>query len=911
MALTNSERKKDRLYLKEYGEKICDNGYLVLPCRAEKKRPAMKGWSGIHADKSQIVEWLEDSYYKRDGVSLLTGAGKEKVVAVDIDVRDEDMAERITQYVQQTFGFAPLRMGNKPKVLFMFRTDEQFGKLRTATYIDPLEDEEHAVEILAHGQQFVAYSVHPDTGKPYVWHKDYGSPKDTKADDLPTLTHAECKDIIIHASELFEDEGWEVKPKSKPMGLTRDAIHSEPVEDLEGDLSDVERKDPISGIDVDEAREVLSHISDQADAGYDAWLAVGSALHHQFQGDGDGLELWDEWSQSSSDYDRDELEAKWDSFDSKHKDARTFASVIHDAKEAGYKGDVLSKNDADRKWQLASDIKADIAICEDAQELHDELVVRVGEEFNETSPHFDDLVDAVITRSKALGKPIKRPSLVKTLKKHANEAKRETHEALQADTPENRRKIEKRFPWVKGVYWREDTDTYVSSYSASISRESFKTMHQFNLSNMPDDERMKYVAREQDIGKFDDVVWFMRVVARIPTVYSTGLGPGEDQVFTKEGRDYFNTFEDFRERVVAEEFEWDEKQTEAVEAFKDVVRIASGGGEREFNLLMSWIAYRYENPGKKNNWGVYLHGPKGSGKSTLLSILRGVFLPSNVVSVSTEERRSAFNPSSAKAMFALLDEADFKDHRTKTSVSISLRADITGDVIPVIAKGADSVEKPNYQDWMLAANVLDGILFDEDDRRWMVVSSALETAEAARKYWTEDKTPSGETRGDRVQTLLRDPECLAALRGYLQDFDWRSVEEYTPARAPQTSAKGSAAEESLSGLASEVKTVMDEGCHWWAQPHLVCVTRMKAYLLAKDRVHPNDVRSKQIFRKILQDQPFNLMQKAVINRSTKPQDGKVTIYYNKSYISEEEVKALVKDKRGDDDDPLSDYDDFR
>ena len=319
MASTNSRRK---LYLGEYGHDICDNGYLVLPCRAEQKRPAMKEWSSVRADSQQIDTWLGDNYYKRDGVSLLTGVGDNKVVAVDVDVRDEDMANRIIDYVQETYGFAPLRMGNKPKVLFLFRTKEQFGKLRTATYIDPLEDEEHAVEILASGQQLVAYSIHPNTGKPYVWHKDFGSPKDTKASDLPELTHAECKDIVIYCTDLFEDEGWEVKKKSKPMGLDRKALTDHSVEDIEGDLSDVERKDPIAGVDVDEAREILSYLTDQADAGYDAWLAVGSALHHQFQGDGEGLELWDEWSQNSSDYDRDELEAKWDSFDWKHSGAR-------------------------------------------------------------------------------------------------------------------------------------------------------------------------------------------------------------------------------------------------------------------------------------------------------------------------------------------------------------------------------------------------------------------------------------------------------------------------------------------------------------------------------------------------------------------------------------------------------------
>lgn len=48
---------------------------------------------------------------------------------------------------------------------------------------------------------------------------------------------------------------------------------------------------------------------------YSEWLELGMALHHQFDGSDEGLELWDECSQAMSNYEgRDILDIKWDSF---------------------------------------------------------------------------------------------------------------------------------------------------------------------------------------------------------------------------------------------------------------------------------------------------------------------------------------------------------------------------------------------------------------------------------------------------------------------------------------------------------------------------------------------------------------------------------------------------------------------
>ena len=69
--------------------------------------------------------------------------------------------------------------------------------------------------------------------------------------------------------------------------------------------------------------------------GYGEWLQVGMALHHQFSGGADGLDLWDQFSSQAAGYTGFEaLESRWRGFDSSRGSGVTFATVLDWAKEA-------------------------------------------------------------------------------------------------------------------------------------------------------------------------------------------------------------------------------------------------------------------------------------------------------------------------------------------------------------------------------------------------------------------------------------------------------------------------------------------------------------------------------------------------------------------------------------------------
>ncbi len=88
---------------------------------------------------------------------------------------------------------------------------------------------------------------------------------------------------------------------------------------------------PDPSYDIAKAEELLQHID--PDEGYDTWLKVGMALHHQFEGDVEAEELWDRWSQQGSKYDG-QCSYKWTTFEGYQHERATIGTIIYFAKQA-------------------------------------------------------------------------------------------------------------------------------------------------------------------------------------------------------------------------------------------------------------------------------------------------------------------------------------------------------------------------------------------------------------------------------------------------------------------------------------------------------------------------------------------------------------------------------------------------
>lgn len=93
--------------------------------------------------------------------------------------------------------------------------------------------------------------------------------------------------------------------------------------------------EPKLGLSADECYDLLQQLD--PDMGREDWIRVGMALHHERNDEGDGFELWDEWSSYGSKYPGTEaLQTQWDSFTRRAGPGRkqiTMATVKHLVKQ--------------------------------------------------------------------------------------------------------------------------------------------------------------------------------------------------------------------------------------------------------------------------------------------------------------------------------------------------------------------------------------------------------------------------------------------------------------------------------------------------------------------------------------------------------------------------------------------------
>lgn len=260
------------------------NGYRPVPVagahlamKSAGKRPLMKGWETIcaAAEEAEITRWTR-AQRNCTNTGLLCG----EIVGLDIDVPVAALAAELEALARQMLGDTPLkRIGSAPKLLLAFRASQVFDKIQTPELLLP-DDTAVRVEVLATGQQFVAFGVHPTTRSDYVWPDR--SPLDVPAAELPLVTYDQCAAFIVQAEAVLRQAGGETRAERRQV-------------EREGrKVAGLGRNDQPSREIVAEA---LGHIPND-DLPYDEWVRVGLSLYAALGSE--GRDLWEGWSAQSA-----------------------------------------------------------------------------------------------------------------------------------------------------------------------------------------------------------------------------------------------------------------------------------------------------------------------------------------------------------------------------------------------------------------------------------------------------------------------------------------------------------------------------------------------------------------------------------------------------------------------------------
>jgi hypothetical protein len=178
------------------------------------------------------------------------------------------------------------------------------------------------IEVLGHGNQFVAYGNHP-SGEQLSWYGGFPG-FELGVDDLTPITEDEITAFLADAARLI---GAPPIPAAAPI-TTQHAGKAARLDDIK------------AALDVTTALADSSH----------TWIKIGLAIHAETGGSDDGFALWDEWSRTSTKYNSKAAKEAWRSFSPRDI---AIGSLFHAAKEAvpgwrapSWDDDVDEDNDA-------------------------------------------------------------------------------------------------------------------------------------------------------------------------------------------------------------------------------------------------------------------------------------------------------------------------------------------------------------------------------------------------------------------------------------------------------------------------------------------------------------------------------------------------------------------------------------
>jgi hypothetical protein len=182
-------------------------GYVPVSVLTGKKEPSHKGWPNGSPDGE-----LFPARRAALNTGILTGA----VLAMDIDCDDPAAAASIAGAARRLFGAAPRRIRpNSPRSLLIYRAANPAMQKRTVGTSGA------SVEILAKGQQFVAYGLHT-SGVPYGWENDAG-PHNTPLAKLPIVTEAQIAAFLGEAGAILPAQAKPAPPAQSNMVPLRGA----------------------------------------------------------------------------------------------------------------------------------------------------------------------------------------------------------------------------------------------------------------------------------------------------------------------------------------------------------------------------------------------------------------------------------------------------------------------------------------------------------------------------------------------------------------------------------------------------------------------------------------------------------------------------------------------------------------
>ena len=651
-------------------------------------------------------------------------------------------------------------------------------------------------------------------------------------------------------------EPWSLRNDGEPWVVGELSVPTVPaVAEADDDGDDLLRLVAAQPLDLTEG-EVDAALESYGAEGldYDDWLRVGMALYHQFQGGDEGWRRWLAWSEKSSKHDPRQMRTKWRSFGAGSPDRPvTFASVI---KAAG-------------GLQRAVEIRPDSQTFE-ALMLRAEAVSSM-EEYKSLRNDVRAMSDVRLPKDM-------RSIIVGTVHEvwgqRAKIGKREMASAFKAGGGAG--KAARPFgdgeggdvelpEWLADwVFCQADNTFERVSVRHSIRREAFRTT---------------YDSQPEVVAAGVDAVTYARQYCNLPVVANLMFWPGQGSFFDMNGLRYLNTYVDGGQRP-ADTLEGDEDGQAVVDLFMAHVSNLIPS-EPEQRILLNFMAYVYQNPGKRVRWAILLHGIEGAGKTFFFTIMQRL-LGHNAKSVTTTAINSEFTGWAAGAVLINVDEIRIAG-TNKYAILDKMKPMIADDTISVIHKGKDERSIPNFASYMMSTNHADAIPVGDNDRRYCVISTRYTT-----KQDLFDQHGGPEGTATYFSRLFSECQRRVDALGRML-LDWKLEDGFDPeGRAPETGGLLSMRSLNVSEDRDDLETAIEDYKSPVVSLDLLDVTELNKMALIDGRNLP----TRRTLSHLLSDMGLTQIEGRRIKLRNREHH---YVWYNRTKMSDADAKRLVRE----------------
>ncbi len=429
-------------------------------------------------------------------------------------------------------------------------------------------------------------------------------------------------------------------------------------------------------------REVLFDLN--ADSDRATWISDLAALHHEFSGSQDALDLAVEWSETASNFgSRKDVEDRWASF-GKYRGGNPIT------------GRWLLKRRADRHAHLKYDARTEwakaIADAADEFAVREKLCPQIAKDTRLDDLGKEALSQLLFDAFKRLGTkyPIaecrkllveKRPG--KLLEKNAMPAWAQ--------------------PWVyitnDDKFFRPDSEEWLSvqGFNASFNRE------------LPPDE---------DGARTQSAAWACLNEMELNVVTKAMYLPWAGHLFVQDGVKCVNTYRPSSTPVPVARLS--PADHGVVSRVVQHITLLAGGRPEVLTTMLDWLAHNVQKPGVKIRWAPLWKGVEGDGKTVMGSLLASVMGRVNVRNVSPKVLGTDFTGWAEGAAVAVLEEIKLTGHN-RYDILNALKPFITNDSIEVHSKGKDTREAINTTNYVAFTNYNDALPLTDTDRRWWII----------------------------------------------------------------------------------------------------------------------------------------------------------------------------------------------